>query len=92
MSLTRNLPGASKPTGGEEDGDGGSCSSGCHASLMLTLVSSLLGRLREKKKKEGYSVSFYVYANAVDAKREVIGSQSKGKGGAVLSLTKNLVS
>lgn len=58
---------------------------------MLTLVSSLLGRLREKK-KEGYSVSFYVYANAVDAKREVIGSQSKGKGGAVLSLTKNLVS
>lgn len=91
MSLTRNLPDASKPTGEEEDGDGGSCSSGCHASLMLTLVSSLLGRLRGKK-KEGYSVSFYISANAVDAQREVIGSQSKGKGGDVLSLTKNLVS
>lgn len=36
----------------EEDGDGGSCSSGCHASLMLTLVSSLLGRLRGKKQKD----------------------------------------
>lgn len=58
MSLTRNLPGASKPTGEEEDGDGGSCSSGCHASLMLTLVSSLLGRLRERKKKKDIQFLF----------------------------------
>ena len=36
-----NLPAASEATGEEEEEEDGSSSSGCHASAMLTLVSSL---------------------------------------------------
>lgn len=71
MSLTRNLPDASKPTGEEEDGDGGSCSSGCHASLMLTLVSSLLGRLREKKKKDIQFLFIYLQMPLMQKERSL---------------------